>query len=633
MPRIARAVDYVAQSGSQRLVLNGVLNIMRGDAPPDSNLPHQDFVLLQHDSGRITELQIDMSAAMALRGKRVEISGVASTMITGALQGIASEALYVESIHEITLAGASSLEGAQDVTGSRPWVTILCRFADSAHITPHPPEWYQGLFTNSWRGIDHYWRQMSYDVANIADPNLPDYNIKGWYNLPFAKSYYMTNVSTPNWGRIMNDCTAAANAEVYFPDYTGINLMLNAEIGCCAWGGGWFMNLDGQGKNYSATWMPAWNGLLSVMTHEMGHGFGLPHSSGSYGQVYDSQWDVMSSSGGVCNQSHAEYDAEYGCPGVGTIAYHLDMLGWIPINRKMVVGPGSQTILTLERLRKPLSTTNYLMAQIPVSGSPTTFYTVEARKSGSAENYDLLIPGDAVVIHKVVPSRSEPANVVDGSNNGNTNDDGAMWIPGETFSDTTNGIRVSVLTSSASSYQVFISNGRVNLNTPANGIVIDYTPVFGWNLMSGSTSDQIQIATNPAFSGVITSENVTGGNYNPARMSDGVYYWRVRAMTGSAAGEWSVTRSFTILTPAPAPMYFTQETPTLTWGRITWAAGYEIQIDDNADLSSPFVSEPLDENTLEFTTSVLPNGKYYWRVRALPDGAWSAAQRFEVGTP
>lgn len=150
--------------------------------------------------------------------------------------------------------------------------------------------------------------------------------------------------------------------------------------------------------------------------------------------------------------------------------------------------------------------------------------------------------------------------------------------------------------------------------------------------MSGSTSDQIQIATNPAFSGVITSENVTGGNYNPARMSDGVYYWRVRAMTGSAAGEWSVTRSFTILTPAPAPMYFTQETPTLTWGRITWAAGYEIQIDDNADLSSPFVSEPVDENTLEFMTSALPNGKYYWRVRALPDGAWSAAQRFEVGT-
>lgn len=149
------------------------------------------------------------------------------------------------------------------------------------------------------------------------------------------------------------------------------------------------------------------------------------------------------------------------------------------VNRKMVVGPGTQTILTLERLRKPLSTTNYLMAQIPVSGSGNTFYTVEARKRGDAENYDLLIPGEAVLIHNVVPSRSEPANVVDGSNNGNTNDDGAMWIAGETFSDVPNAIRVSVLSSSASSYQVFISNGRVNLNTPANGIVIDYTPVFG----------------------------------------------------------------------------------------------------------------------------------------------------------
>lgn len=625
-PRIARAMDYAAQSSNPRITLNGVLNVMRGDPPPDSGLPHQDFALLQGDDGRIIELQTDIATAAALRGKQVEISGVSSSILDPALQGFASESFYVESIREVTLAGASSLAGAQDVTGSLPWVTLLCRFADSTHITPRSPAWYQGLFANSWGGVDHYWRQMSYDLANIADPNQADYNVKGWYNLPFGKSYYMSNATTPNWDRIMNDCTAAADSQVYFPDYTGINLMLNVDIGCCAWGGGWSLDIDGQVKNYGATWMPPWGQNWRLLGHEMGHGFGLPHSSGPYGQVYDSAWDVMSG-GGTCVLSQPEY----GCVGVGTIAYHLDMLGWIPASRKVIVAPGSQMVLTLERLRKPVSTTNYLMAQIPIGGDVNRFYTVEARKYGSAENYDLLIPGEAVVIHNVLTTRSEPANVVDATNNNDPNDAGAMWVPGETFSDAANAIRVSVLASGASSFEVFISNGRVGLIAPANNAVTDAMPAFSWTAMDGATSYQLQVATNTAFSsGAQTFSNLAGEMHTAAPMSDGVYYWRVRALTDSSPGEWSPVRSFTILNPPPTLTYYTSDRPTLTWGRITWATGYEIQIDDNPGLSSPFVSQPLDVDTLEFTTEPLADGVYYWRVRALPGGAWSAAQRFEV---
>jgi Gametolysin peptidase M11 len=633
VPGIARAVDHTAQSGSQRITLNGLLTIMRGDPPPNSGLPHQDFVFLQQDDGRIIELQIDLATASALNGKQVEISGVASTMIDRALQGIASESFYVESAHEITPLGAATLAGTQDITGSRPWVTLLCRFADSPHITPHPPEWYQGLFVNSWGGIDHYWRQMSYDLANIDDPNLPDYNVKGWYNLPFGKSYYMTNVTTPEWDRILKDCAAAADADVYFPDYTGINLMLNVDIGCCAWGGTWDLTIDGESLVYSMTWIPPWAQEWSLLQHEMGHGFGLPHSSGPYDEVYDSDWDVMSG-GGTCNGNNPNYDPDYGCPGVGTIAYHLDKLGWIPVNRKAVINPGSQAIFTLERLRKPISTTNYLMAQIPIGGSADLFYTVEARKKGEAENYDLFIPADAVVIHEVDISRRERAHVVDGTNNGNPNDAGAMWTLGESFIDPSNGIRVSVVASGASSYDVFISYGHVNLVSPANNLVSAFTPEFRWTTMGGATSYELQIATNAAFSsGVVTYGGLLGDAYTPVSLSDGVYYWRARAMTGSAAGDWSAVRSVTIETPAPAPVYYTLDTPTLTWGRITWATGYQLQIDDNSNLSSPFDTPTIDGNTLEYTTQALVNGTYYWRVRALPNGDWSAIQRFEVGAP
>ncbi|HEV8308164.1 MAG TPA: CARDB domain-containing protein, partial [Methylomirabilota bacterium] len=97
---------------------------------------------------------------------------------------------------------------------------------------------------------------------------------------------------------------------------------------------------------------------------------------------------------------------------------------------------------------------NYLIAQIPIGGSSTEFYTVEARR---AAGYDEGIPGDAIVIHRVDTTRRDRlAQVVDPDGNGDPNDDGAMWTPGETFSDPASGITVSVGAASATSFEVTI---------------------------------------------------------------------------------------------------------------------------------------------------------------------------------
>ena len=44
------------------------------------------------------------------------------------------------------------------------------------------------------------------------------------------------------------------------------------------------------------TWEPPWGYAdISVIAHEMGHGFGLPHSTAiDWTSVYDNAWDVMS---------------------------------------------------------------------------------------------------------------------------------------------------------------------------------------------------------------------------------------------------------------------------------------------------------------------------------------------------
>jgi hypothetical protein len=86
------------------------------------------------------------------------------------------------------------------------------------------------------------------------------------------------------------------------------------------------------------------------------------------------------------------------------------------------------------------------------------FYTVEARRF---VNYDTNVPGEAIVIHSVDTSRSDRlAQVVDPDNNGDPNDAGASWLPGETFTDTANGISVAVTGSTATSFSVTITSGN-----------------------------------------------------------------------------------------------------------------------------------------------------------------------------
>jgi N-acetylneuraminic acid mutarotase len=114
--------------------------------------------------------------------------------------------------------------------------------------------------------------------------------------------------------------------------------------------------------------------------------------------------------------------------------------------------------MTLERLALPGSG-NYLMAVIPMDNAPGLFYTVEARRR---TGYDQGIPGEAVLLHTVDPTRKtrpQPAEVVDPDNGAAAADSSAMWTPGETFTDPANGITVTVNAQTATGFQVTIKRG------------------------------------------------------------------------------------------------------------------------------------------------------------------------------
>lgn len=372
---------------------------------------------------------------VTVRGRWVRPEGFGSAVI---------RAEAIEAADDPT-SSSSSLDSST-LSGSQPWINVLCKFADVSS-EPHSPSYFDGLIGETEPGLGHFWREASYESINLLGSGS-----SGWYTLPETRSYYLNLGSSQMLDELFEDCTAAADSAVDYTQYMGINLMFNDELDGAAWGGSQHATLDGETRFWAATWEPPWAyDNQAVVGHEMGHGFGLPHSSGTYGLTYDNQWDVMSDVWTNCARSS---DPTYGCLGQHTIAFHKDRVGWIPDAQLYQAVDGVQTI-TLERLALP-QTDHYRLAVISIEGSTSNFYTVEARNWAG---YDVKLPGEAVIIHEVDTTRSRPAHVLDVDGDGDTGDEGAMWTVGETFTDSEHKISVAVDSATTSGYTVTITLG------------------------------------------------------------------------------------------------------------------------------------------------------------------------------
>jgi gametolysin peptidase M11 len=270
------------------------------------------------------------------------------------------------------------------------WAIILCRFADVA-ATPQPPQYYVDLFTqNGAGGLCDYWRSVTCNAFDLTGSV-----VYGWYQMSHQSSE-VAQLTFPGdrwklvqWGMD----TAQAN---------GVNLGAFQHVLVV--------------QNYGVDHGFAGNGVVIVhqnaslcefgfISHEMGHGHGLPHSwSANPDFEYGDGWDVMSFAT-TTFQWPIVFQATQGSATVGLNVRNIDALGAMPPDREWVATtPDFSAALTLDALNQPqLGNHGWFAARIQPSAtlparSSQSAFTVEFRHKAG---WDQAIPRDAVLVHEI----------------------------------------------------------------------------------------------------------------------------------------------------------------------------------------------------------------------------------------
>jgi subtilisin family serine protease len=173
-------------------------------------------------------------------------------------------------------------------------------------------------------------------------------------------------------------------------------------------------------------------------------------------------------------------------------------------------------------------------------------------------------------------------------------------------------------------------------------------PEFSWQAATRGVSYQIQLSRSEFFTPLELDKTLEPGvlTFVPdSALSDGRYYWRVRAYDEvGAKGPWSIVRSVKVdTTPPAAPVLASPsnnaanktKTPTFKWYAVTGAKVYEFQYDNDIAFTEPVAyTSPITSLLEHKPPASMGLGTYYWRVRARDAagnwGAWSSPRTLTI---
>jgi hypothetical protein len=183
----------------------------------------------------------------------------------------------------------------------------------------------------------------------------------------------------------------------------------------------------------------------------------------------------------------------------------------------------------------------------------------------------------------------------------------------------------------------------VTILQPARAITLQRGAVIAFEATGYDVEDGTLEAGAFRWSSSLNGVLGTGNLLVTSNLSLGEHIITVRA-TDSSGRRRTASIRVTVVPPAPprnAPRLLspgngggvTTNSITFNWQAVSNANSYQIQIDNNADFSSP--ERALNVNATSYTTNLLVNRTFYWRVRgrnAIGNGPWSRVFRFRLDT-
>lgn len=277
---------------------------------------------------------------------------------------------------------------ARPVRGSVSFNVILCAFRNAGR----PPAGYDFSFYQQsylFMGLTKY-----FDEVSLGNLDFKGSKVGGWYLAPISYAHARNNSRQANW----DACVGAARAKNFTPPSSQLLVIVT------------YPAIDLFSFPSEGAILPYY-APISALGHEMGHSLGLEHSFSNDGYKNSAPWAVMGEYGdpwdlmSYGNVYFAAGAEPYNQTGPGLAAYHMDRLGWLPINSMATFGKDGRPAATYTL--RPLTSGGHgapdgALRMVRVHTNPKDPFehvTVELR---SKSGINVGIPSDGqILIHHV----------------------------------------------------------------------------------------------------------------------------------------------------------------------------------------------------------------------------------------
>jgi len=166
------------------------------------------------------------------------------------------------------------------------------------------------------------------------------------------------------------------------------------------------------------------------------------------------------------------------------------------------------------------------------------------------------------------------------------------------------------------------------LQSPATGATNQATTLtLSWGSVTGVASYRLQLATDSLFANLVVNDSTltSASKQVGPLLNNTKYYWRVNAKNAAGTSSYSSVFNFTTIVSAPAiPVLQSPATDatnqattlTLSWGSVTGAASYRLQLASDSLFANLVVNDSTLTSASRQVGPLLNNTKYYWRVNA-----------------